>query len=178
MAPAAALDNLYATEADVQAFASTDGESLRLTDQGEVSPTVTELAYLTTNGLSYATARINLYCLGKYDSSELAKSWLVNEWCVIITCRWLCQRRFNPVPESLQKQYEETIKLLEQVQAGVYQLTDIGQRNASGPTWSNVIVRPEYEMRKVRVERPISGRDSVSYPQQIDYQSERNYFEI
>lgn len=175
MAPTAQLGALYCTKDDVDALLSISGEQLRLTDEGEAVPTVPEAAYLAANGINYATSRVNFYCQGRYDSDQLAQSWLVNEWATIIATRWLCSRRGNPVPESIEAMYKSTIEDLQNVQAGVLFIPDIGQRNPSGPTWSNVIVRPEYEFRKIRVERPLSGEPPSSYPQKIDYASQNSY---
>ncbi len=177
MPPTSQLSILYCNEADVQAILSVDGENLRLTDQGESSPTPTELAYLTVNGINYATSRVNFFAQGRYDATALQQSWMVNEWASIVAARWLCSRRGNGVPASLKEMYDEAMKDMEWVKKGEFQIPDIGSRNVAWLAWSNVIVRPEYIYRKIRVERPLSEQTPVPYFQATDWSS-LLYFEI
>ena len=163
----------YCVEADVQALLSVDGEQMRLTDAGEDYPTATEAAYLTTQGINWASSRINMYCLTRYDASQLATSYLVNEWATIFAARWLCSRRGNPVPKAIQDLYDEALEDLKQVRMGQLDIPDIGQRDPGYPAWSNMTVRPEYLYRKVRREQSISdtspttGRTVVDLPSQF-----------
>ncbi len=169
MAPTAQLGTLFTTEGDVQAYLGVDAEALRLTDQGESSPTATELNYLIINGINWATSRINMYCQFRYDAADLAQSWLVNDWATIFAARWLCSRRGNPVPQSLEAMYKEAIEDLKRVRAGQYDIPDIGTRSPAHPAWSNQIVRQQYWLKRLRVETPISDNTPTSYPQSIDF---------
>lgn len=171
MAPSA-LAILYATDSDVEDYLSTEGVDLRLDDDnsGTVSPA--ELSRLTVRGLNVATARVNLYCSQMYDASGLATSWMVNEWTTCLAACWLCRRRGNPIPQSIADACDATMHELELVKDGSLTLTDIGMREAAWPAWSNVTVRPEFQLKKVRVQRQISERSPTDYPQTIDYPSE------
>lgn len=160
----------YCTEGDVQAILSVDGEQQRLTDTGEVVPTSTETAYLTTQGINWASSRINMYCEPRYDPTQLQLSYLVNEWCAIFAARWLCSRRGNPVPKSVADLYEEAVNDLKAVRVGSLDIPDIGQRDPGYPAWSNITLRPEFLYKKLRRETPISdnspttGRSAVDLP--------------
>ena len=175
MAPAAQLGTLYTTEGDVQAYLSVDGENLRLTDQGESSPTTAELNYLLIQGINWATSKINLYCEFRYDAVDLVQSWLVNDWATILAVRWLCSRRGNPVPASIKELYDEAIETLKEVRAGALAIPDIGTRSPSHPAWSNQVVRQEYWQKKLRVETAISDARPQSYPQAADWATEGTF---
>lgn len=151
MAPPA-LSYVYCTEQDLQSLLSPDGEIGRLDDQniGVVNQT-----YLT-NAINWATERVNLYCLPRYNAIDLAQSWLVNNWAVICAAHWLSTRRGNPVPHSFDDLYEEAIEDMKLIQKGQAQIPNIGLRTSAWPAWSNVRVDVLYTLRKIRVERPIS----------------------
>ena len=170
MAPAA-LSTLYCTEEDLQNLLSEEGERLRLDDQGDGYLNALERTALT-KAISYATTRVNFYCQPLYATADLSTSWLANEWATIIATRWLCTRRGNPCPDSIQKMYDEALEDLQAVKAGSHQIPDLGYRNVAWPAWSNVTVRPEYHYRKQRVQRPISEQTPTQYPQAPDWQAE------
>lgn len=173
MPPTNQLATLYCTEADVQAILSTDGEYLSLNDLGETTPDATELAYLTVNGINYATSRVNWFCQGLYDPSQLVQSWMVNEWCSVLAAYWVRCRRGNPAPGSLKEMRDEVLKDMGLVKAGSMQIPDIGLRDAYQVTYSNIIVRPEYIYKKARVETQISDQQSPpkGYTQNVDWSS-------
>lgn len=171
MAPAA-LTTLYCTAPDVEALLSVQGEADFLDDDAAGAVNQAQKDRLMAYALNYATERVNFYCLNLYAASDLASSWLVNQWATIIAARWLASRRVNPVPQSLQEAYEETLKDLELVRTQKVELPSAPTREAAWPAWSNVRVDPFYQVRQVRVERPISERSPVTYPQHRDLASE------
>lgn len=177
MAPTAQLGTLYTSRGDIEAYLSVDGETLRLTDQGEVSPTTDEVNYLVVQGINWATSRVNMYCEFRYDVADLAASWLVNDWATIMAIRFLCSRRGNPVPDAFQQLYKEAIDDLKSIRAGQFDIPDIGTRSPAHPAWSNQIVRQEYWQKKLRVETQISDKTPTSYPQNVDWATQ-GYFEI
>lgn len=177
MAPVAQLGTLYTTRGDIEAYLSVDGEELRLVDQGESSPTTDEINYLIIQGINWASSRINMYCQFRYDTVDLAQSWLVNDWATIFAIRFLCSRRGNPVPSSIQALYDEAIADLKSIRAGQFDIPDIGTRSPAHPAWSNQIVRQEYWQKKLRVETAISDKSPTSYPQAQDWAS-AGLFEI
>ena len=156
-----ALATLYVTQSDMEALFSTEGVELRLDDDGSGTVSAPELLRLTTQALNYATARCNMFLLGRYEPADLATSWVVNEWATYIACHWLSARRGNPT--LFGAQVEEVKKELAQVKAGQLNLEELGSRNPSWPTWSNTRVdSTNYRLRKIRVERPISEEEPTS----------------
>lgn len=167
--PPAALTYTYCTSADVVALLSVYGVDARLDDDSSGTVTPEELAYLTTNLVNYATSKVNLYAQQLYDSSDLANSWLVNEWATVIACQRLCLRRANPVPKSIEALYEEAVETLVQVRGQQAYIPDIPLRNSQMPTWSNVRVDPWYRVRQIRLERPLSERTPDQFPRNTDW---------
>ena len=167
----APLALLYCVQADVESLLSSQGVLGRLDDQftGVVTPTEQNAM---TNALNYATSKVNYYLQPLYAVTDLATSWLVWEWAVVIAAAWLAGRRGNPVPDSLKKNADGCIKDMEDVRKGFQQLPDIGYRTPGWPAWSNVRVDPRYRLRQIRVETPISENTPVSgYSQNQDWQA-------
>lgn len=165
-----ALSVLYATQQDVEALLSAEGVELRLDDDGTGTVNATELAYLTVQALSYGTDRVNYYCLPRYsDPAELAKSWIVNEWATVCAGRWLCSRRTNPLPESIEKLFAGAVEEMKAVQAGAAQVPGIGLGDAAWPVWDNLNVDPRYRVRKARVERRLSEKRPDGRRQYTDH---------
>lgn len=155
MAPSAATTYLYCVAADVENILSVDGDTGRLDDDDSGSLSATESGYLT-RAIQWATARVNLYLLGKYPAVDLAQSWIVNQYASIVAAYLVCSRRGNSAPASLKALYEETMEDLKQLRAGEIQLPDTAMRTAAWPAWSNVNVSVLYTIKRVRVQKPIS----------------------
>lgn len=148
--PPAALPFLYCTEDDVQSLLSPAGETGRLDDDAVGSINPQQQGWLT-KAISWATARVNFYCASKYATADLATSWVVNNWAVVLACDWLSRRRGNPSPFG--DLVEEVMQDLKDIRSGEAQFSDIGLRTAAWPAWSNVRVDQLYALRKIRVER-------------------------
>lgn len=162
MAPAA-LTYTYATEADLQAFVGVSGETGRVDDDNSGVIDGLEPGYITS-ALSWATAKVNLYCLKRYKAADLATDWTVNNWTVILACYWLSCRRGNPAPGSFNDLYKETLEDLKAVGKGQI-LLDLAARASEWPAWSNVRVNIFKQLKKVQVERPISDRGTAGLGQ-------------
>ncbi len=117
------------------------------------------------------TSRVKLYCNGRYDDSQLVLAGSVLDWATVIASRRLCMRRVQGVPKSVEKQYEETMKELERVQAGQLAIEDIGTRGVDWPSMSNITVNPAYDGMRVRVQRPTSEATPTHYGQYVDFNS-------
>jgi hypothetical protein len=167
----AVLAQTFCTEDDIKHLLSPDGELARLDDDGDSYVNAYEQVTVTS-AINYATTRVNFYCQVLYDSDQLATSWLVNEWATIIASRWMCSRRNNPVPTSLEEMYKAVIDDMKLVRAMQMQIPDIGYRNATWPAWSNISKSDGYRYRKLRVERPISEKSPTQYPQSPDWNAE------
>lgn len=129
------------------------------------------LAGLMTKACKYATGRVQLYCLPRYDDSQLVNSWNVNQWATVIASQWLAKRLFREAPKGIQESYEEATGELQQVKDGQLNLDNCGPRTSEWPFLSNVTIDLGFTIRKVRVETAISEPTPTQYPQAIDYNS-------
>ncbi len=163
---------LYCTATDLDGLQSLAGRVGTLDDDNDGVLNSDELVF-QTKAIKWATSKVNFYLLASYDAVDLANSYLVNNWCVICAAKWLSSHRGNPPPESIDELYDEAIEDMKLVHEGLYQVPDIGTRDALWPAWSNVRVSNLYALRKVRVERWISDRYPTPYQQNIDIVAEQ-----
>jgi hypothetical protein len=105
--------------------------------------------------INQATEEIDLYARQRYDQAQLATSTLINRWSVVIAARFLCQRRGNPVPDSIESEWlriaDPTDGLLLLISKGKRQLPGIPLRADLRPTWSNLAVDRRYQRSTIRV---------------------------
>lgn len=87
--------------------------------------------------LESAAAEVNFYLQNLYTPSALAGSEWVKRASRDIAVRFLCMRRLNSVPKSVQSQYEETIQKLDVIGSGKKNLPDAPARHANVPVLSN-----------------------------------------
>lgn len=164
----------YATEADIQALLGLDGSTSRVDDDGTGDQSVAEAAYMA-KAIQWATDKCNFYLLSRYADVDLARSWVVNNWCVICAAKWLSSRRGNPIIASVSTAYEEAIEDMKAVHRGDFEVPGIGNRDNQWPLWSNVRVDVTYTLRKIRVERPISERTAQPGRGNIDRVADRTW---
>lgn len=171
MAPSAQT-NLYTTSADIQSLLSALGVDARLDDDESGTVDTTESPFLL-RCREVATAKVKRYCLPHYADDQLAQSWLANEWATVLAAHWLCSRRLNAVPDSIQALRDEAIADLEAVHADRIKIPECARRTPDdSPCHSNVNVSPWYRVKQIRVQRSISDRTPTQYPQNIDWPSE------
>ena len=130
--------------------------------------------YRAVKATYYGTTEVRRYVQPRYPGmdSVLAQSWSVNQWAQVCAARWLCRRRGNGVPGSIEDDYQEAKSDLKAVLAGDMYIEDIGLGTAEWPAWSNTIVVPGYWLYKNRVQRPISeqaGGPPVGYSQAVEW---------
>jgi hypothetical protein len=120
--------------------------------------------------IPWASAQIKRRLNVKYDDSALLQCWSVNEWATILTAYRLCQRRLNAVPGVMQKAYDDAIADMKEVQSGAMYLEDVGLRTTECFAWSNVTLDQfGYNIRKVRVQQPISESTPTQYAQNVSW---------
>jgi len=129
------------------------------------------LAARLIKATSYATAQIKMYCCNRYDDSVLAQSWSVNRMASVLAGRWLCRRRAQGCPKSIEADAQDVMDELRDVRFGKLCIEDIGTRTAGWPFMSNVTVDIRYDYAKVRVEQPLSEPTPTQYGQNIDWNS-------
>ena len=126
-------------------------------------------------GARKGTSRVKLFCNSRYDDSQLALSGSALDWATIVAARFLCTRRAQGCPKSLQADYDETMELLKMVQAGQLAIEDIGTRGVDWPSMTNIGVRPAYNGMQARVEPNISEQTPTAYSQYVDWNSVFNF---
>lgn len=127
---------------------------------------------LTTQAINLATAKVNRFCQSLYDVADLALSWSVWSWATSIACHWLCARRQNPIPSSINNLYLESLDELQAVRSGNLIIEDIGFRNNIMPQWSACRIDNRWSLKKMRVEAGLSDRTPAQYPRQYDLASQ------
>lgn len=128
------------------------------------------LAGLLVKACNYATGRILTYCGNRYEASQLATDFTVNQWATTIAAHWLATRLFRGAPQQIKESYDETMLELKDVQASRLNL-QVATRTSGLPWLSNVTVDPTYVIRKVRVESQISENTPTQYYQSVDWSS-------
>ncbi len=129
------------------------------------------LARRLLRGCYYGTDRVKLYACSRYDDAALAASWSAQRWATALAAQWLCRRRGNPSPESVDADAEGALEELAMLRSCALSLPDVGTRTAGWPFLSNVTVDLRYHTAKVRVEPSISEGTPTQYAQKIDWDS-------
>jgi hypothetical protein len=132
---------------------------------------------LMPKACKYATARVMSYASQRYNTSDLTKSWTVNQWATVVACRWLAKRLFQVAPAGIESDYEEAMEELKAVKGGQLNIDDVPTRTASWPSFSNVTLDDRFNIRKVRVEPVISDNIPTQYAQSVDWFSLWGYYE-
>jgi hypothetical protein len=122
-------------------------------------------------GCKYGTSRVKLYCSGRYQDSDLATCWSANRWATTFAAQWLCRRRAQPCPKSIEEDAKDALTEMMMVQSGKLQLEDIGTRTAGWPFLSNLAININYDYARLRVEPPLSEPTPTQYAQWIDWNS-------
>ena len=127
---------LLFSQQGIDAFGDHDGDGVA--DDG-----------VTTDCIDQATEMLNLYCQ-QYSVTGLAASKLVNRWCTVLAVFYLCERRGNQPPDSLQAEYERIIATLEAIHQGRIRLRVAMNVNTS-PSFSNMTIDRRWPFSRVRV---------------------------
>ncbi len=140
----------YCTEAEMKRRFSTYGITA-YADHDEDGVSDTDV---TDDSIIRATEEINLYAMQQYSEVGLASSRLIKRWCTDLAVFFHCELRGNPVPESLQREYDRIMAELERVRAGILQIPGLAKRGDLRPSFSNLTVDRRYPrsiIRNVRV---------------------------
>jgi phage gp36-like protein len=102
-----------------------------------------------------ATEEINSVLRNRYDIPALANNALLKHWSTVMACRFLCIRRGNMPPESLEYEYREIVdrdtgKLIDAVRGKINLLASF-KPSDNVPSFSNLTVDRRYIDEKVRV---------------------------
>ena len=118
------------------------------------------------------TAKVKTYTQTLYDSQHLMNSWTVWNYATICATHWLCWRRQNPVPQSINNSYQETMDMLVKIQLGEIAIEDSAYRNEILPTWSNLRIDRRFNIKQLRVLQSVSGRVAPQFPRHWDLTSQ------
>lgn len=102
-----------------------------------------------------ATEEINSVLRTRYDIVALAGNALLKHWSTVMACRYLCLRRGNMPPESLEFEYREIVdretgKLVDAARGKLNLLSSFRPQD-NVPSFSNLTVDRRYIDEKVRV---------------------------
>lgn len=158
---------LGATTLSVVALSSAITSTAQARDSGVNAATGARLLVAARKG----TSKVKLYCNQRYDDSQLRLSGTVTDWATDIAVWFMCRRRVQSVPKSVQGAFEMALEELKAVYAGQLSVEDIGTRGADWPSVSNITVRPGYNGMQARVEPAISEGTPTAYSQYIDWNS-------
>ena len=105
--------------------------------------------------INRAAQETELFATQRYAQAGLVNSPLFVEWNTLVAAYFLCYRRGNPVPESLQFEFDRIMDvengLLAKVAKGKLQLPGVPLKADLRPTFSNLKVDRRYRQSKVRV---------------------------
>jgi phage gp36-like protein len=172
----ALLPTTYCTEAQIQRFLSTNAV-IDFADHDEDGSADTDVV---NDCINQATEEIDLYLRQRYTQAVLATSTLVERWAVVMAARFLCQRRGNVVPDSIEQEWNRIADpdggLLSQISRARRQLPGMPLREDLRPTWSNLHVDRRYQRSTIRVTKQNSSDPptkltqdgSIDYPQRYD----------
>ena len=107
--------------------------------------------------INQATEEIDLYARQQYTQTVLATSTLITRWCVVMSARFLAQRRGNTVPDSIEVEWQRIIEHLEAISLNTRQLPGLAKRDDLRPTWSNLKIDRRYRYSTVRVTKTNSS---------------------
>lgn len=112
-------------------------------------------ADVLTDCVERASDEIEGYLYPLYRSESLEGSRLVRNWATIIACVYLCEKRGNPVPESLYDDYMRVTQMpggmLDKTRQQLFILPGVARTNVNVPTFSNLTVDRRYRREKLRV---------------------------
>ncbi len=84
-----------------------------------------------------ASREVDSNCQTRYGSN-LQYSHIVKHWCTTIAATMLCERRGNPVPQSLARRYQKVMDEMDEVRLHGRNIPDIAERKAGVPQLSNM----------------------------------------
>ena len=164
-----AVAAVNATSISVTALTTAIAAGATARDSGVNAATGARLVVATRKG----TSRVKLYCNARYDDSQLVLSGTVCDWATLVASKWLCTRRAQGCPNSIQDGYDEAMEEMRMVQSGQLSIEDIGTRGVDWPTVTNITVNPAIDGMRARVQPNISEQTPTVYSQYIDWNSAR-----
>lgn len=110
-----------------------------------------------------ASAEIAMLAGQRYDLDDLAAHPIVIPWATTYAIYFLCQRRGNPMPQSLADEFNRVTANLEKIVAGDIKLPGLDEITGMRPTVSNLVIDRRYVNDQVRV-RSTTGETPSALP--------------
>jgi phage gp36-like protein len=138
---------VYCSVAELQRFMSSDAtdDFADHNSDGDADADVIE------DCINQATDEIDMYARQQHTQAQLATSTLITRWCVVMSARFLQERRMNTVSDSVAVQWDRIIENLEKVANNRLQLPGLAKRDDLRPTWSNLKIDRRFRHSKIRV---------------------------
>lgn len=138
---------VYCSIAELQRFMSSDAT----TDAADHDADGTADTDVIEDCINQATDEIDLYARQQHTQAQLATSTLITRWCIVMSARFLQERRMNVVSDSVAVQWDRIIENLEKVADNRLQLPGLAKRDDMRPTWSNLKIDRRFRHSKIRV---------------------------
>lgn len=139
--------NALCSVAELNRFLSTDA----VDDFADHNADGSADADVVEDCINQASDEIELYARQQYTPAALATSTLIIRWCVVMSARFLQERRGNVVSESIAVQWDRILENLEKVSNNLLQLPGLAKRDDLRPTWSNLKIDRRFRHSKIRV---------------------------
>lgn len=156
------LSTTYSTKAEMQRLLSSYGVQA-FSDHCEIG---VEDNAVIADCINQATEETDFHTLSRYDSDSMKNSQLVRRWATTLACYFLCQRCGNPVPESLQREFDRlTARDGEMYLAGtgIKPLPGVAMNGSHAPSFSNLTIDRRHRSNTVRV-TPSSSNQTSALP--------------
>ena len=141
-----AVSPAYTTEAMMNRYLSAQG----VIDYADHDDDNVADTGVVTDCIDQATEEINFHCREHYTAAQLATSSLVERWATTLAVRFLCHRRGNGAPLSVEDEFDRILAKLELIANGNRELAGIEKRDQMAPTWSNLHVDRRYRWSTIR----------------------------
>ena len=138
---------VYCSIPELQRFMSSDAT----TDFADHDADGTADTDVIEDCINQATDEIDLYARQQHTQAQLATSSLINKWCIVMSARFLQERRMNGVSNSVAVQWDRITENLQMVAENRLQLPGLAKRDDMRPTWSNLKIDRRFRHSKIRV---------------------------
>jgi phage gp36-like protein len=158
------LSTVYCTVEDMERLFSTVG----VTAFSDHDEDTTRDVDVVEDCINQASQLLDFYLRHAHSQAQIASSTLVNRWCTVMAVRYLCQRRGNGVPESVELEWADEIKpLLEELRKDREALPGIDREDEDYMTMSNLRVDRRFNTSTIRVTPSNSSRPSTKLTQDL-----------
>lgn len=143
------LDTVFTTKAEMIRKVG-EQTLIDLADHDQDGEQYDEAIY---DAINQATEEISLLAGQRYAIASLSESTLVCRWATTLACCFMFSNRGNPIPMSLQAEFDRIMALLERLASGALTLTGVNLIGDLRPSMSNRVVDRRFATRTVRTQK-------------------------